>query len=141
MTLKRSAGGADKGSHGVRGEQTSRHSMNSRAIDINERRTHGRQDRVHKLFMQAVDTRQQPAGPLLRCTCENVSSRGIGVTLVDPIEPGSRVEIWINVDDEGHADPARGDVLAGAAQQGAGGLLARVDGLHEELVDPVLAPV
>ena len=74
--------------------------MGARKIDINERRSHGRQDRVHKLFMQAVDTRQQPAGPLLRCTCENVSSRGIGVTLVDPIEPGSRVEIWINVDDE-----------------------------------------
>ncbi len=76
-------------------------SMSARKADQGaERRSHGRLDRVHKLFMQVVDTRQRPAGPLLRCTCENVSSRGIGMTLVEPVEPGARVEIWINVEDE-----------------------------------------
>ena len=64
-----------------------------------DRRSHARLDRVHKVFVQVVDAEQQPTGPLLRCTCENVSATGIGLTLIEPVPAGSQVELWVNVDD------------------------------------------
>jgi len=75
------------------------HAMNSLTVDEDERRAHGRIDRIHKLFMQVVEGDQRPSGPLLRCTCENVSSKGLGVTLVEPLVAGAQVEIWINIED------------------------------------------
>jgi hypothetical protein len=74
--------------------------MNTQNDDAAERRVHSRLDRVHKLFLQVADDGVD-APRLLRCACENVSPSGLGLTVVDPLVVGTRVELWVNVEDLG----------------------------------------
>lgn len=83
--------------------------MSAHADGTQERRAEARLDRVHKLFLQVVS--EDPGdGRLLRCTCENVSAQGIGVTLLEPLRVGTRVDLWVNVEGESSSFLLGGEV-------------------------------